>query len=214
MPFTYRLTLLYETQQDAIVLACLFLSDTLSFNPDIILQIAELKSINNIHRDNEIFARRTVKVPARLFTKKLPGVHTSLSHIVISEGRSNTRTSSDSSSDCQISDTSVSSHVTIAETSNIKPEYASSVPTVEFDVHGTNRTVLQNNCADNLDVECSTSPLIQQEESSLSTDHRPVYSCNGADWGLSWLQLLICSLLLGFVGPVLYVIYLTEDKDT
>jgi hypothetical protein len=104
--------------------------------------------------------------------------------------------------------------------SNIKPEDVSSVPTVELHadsathMYGTNRTILQNNSLENLDVECSTSPLIQQEDSSLSNGGKSMYSCSGADWGLSWLQLLICSLLLGFAGPVLYVIYLTEDKHT
>lgn len=185
------------------------------FNPDTVLQIAELKRINNIHRDNEVFARRTVKIPARLFTRKLPGVHASLSHKVISEARSGNCTNSDSSSDSLINDMSASSHVMKVEMSNTLPKDVSSAPTVEFlvddatRVYGTNRTTLET-----LDVERSTSSLIQHENSNISSDDKSMYSCNGADWGLTWLQLLICSLLLGFAGPVLYVLYTTEDKHT
>jgi hypothetical protein len=113
-----------------------------------------------------------------------------------------------------------STHVMKVETSNTKPEDVGSVPTVKFHVddatrvYGTSRTILQNNSLENSVVECSTSPLIEQEDSSLSSDDKSVYSCNGADWGLSWLQLLICSLLFGFAVSVVYVLHLTEDKHT
>ena len=39
--------------------------------------IAELKRLNNIHRENEIFAKKSIKVPARQFTAALVSIHTS-----------------------------------------------------------------------------------------------------------------------------------------
>lgn len=110
-------------------------------------------------------------------------------------------------------------HVLIAEVPDRELENLTNTSTPELHVgDGTNvcdisRTVLEDNTTENFDLECSTSPLIPQEGSGLSKHEISMYSCNGADWDLSWLQLLICFLLLGFAGPVLYVIYLTEDSD-
>jgi hypothetical protein len=114
---------------------------------------------------------------------------------------------------------SITGHVLIAEVLDRELEDLTSMSSPErhvgdaVNVCDINRTVPQDNTTENFDLECSTSPLIPQEGSSLSKDEKSMYSCNGADWGLSWLQLLICSLLLGFAGPVLYVIYLTEDSN-
>lgn len=113
---------------------------------------------------------------------------------------------------------SVTGHMLIAEVPDRELEDLSNLSTPELHVgDGTNvrdisRTVLQDNTTENFDQECSTSPLIPQG-SSLSKDEKSMYSCSGADWDLSWLQLLICFLMLGFAGPVLYVIYLTEGSD-
>lgn len=112
----------------------------------------------------------------------------------------------------------MTSHMPTVEASDRKMENVSSVHSVQFHVgdtlnmSGTNRRDAQDNLAETFDVECSSSPLIPQEDCSLATNERSMFSCNGADWGLSVLQLIICSLLLGFAGPVLYVIYLTEDS--
>lgn len=38
------------------------------------------------------------------------------------------------------------------------------------------------------------------------------FTCSGADWGLSWFQLLCFSLLLGFAGPIIYVLYIAESS--
>ncbi|XP_069669146.1 lysM and putative peptidoglycan-binding domain-containing protein 3 [Periplaneta americana] len=178
--------------------------------------IAELKRMNNIHRDNEIFARRTIRVPARLFTMKLPGVHTSGSKTA-SEG-SDTCTSSESLSDNVNNGVLASSHIPRVEVPVRKLEDIVSVPTIEFLTseiaidEDKGRTMLQDGI-ENVDIECSTSPLLPRENSILPEDRKSIYSCSGADWGLSWLQLLVCSLLLGFAAPILYVIYITEDSN-
>ena len=113
----------------------------------------------------------------------------------------------------------MTSHMPIVEASERKLEDVSSEHSVQFhigdtvDKYDTNRTDAQDNPAETFDVECSSTPLIPQEDCSTAKSERSMLSCNGADWGLSWLQLIICSLLLGFAGPVLYVIYLTEDSN-
>jgi hypothetical protein len=104
------------------------------------------------------------------------------------------------------------------EASDRKLEDVSNVHSVQFHVgdtvnmSDTNRRDVEDNLAETFDVESSSSPLIPQEDCSLAKNERTMFSCSGADWGLSVLQLIICSLLLGFAGPILYVIYLTEDS--
>lgn len=149
---------------------------------------------------------------------KLPEVHGSSSHKVVSD-KSDTCTSVECLTDKLNNYMPMTSHMPIVEASDRKLEDVSNVHPVQFHVgdtvnkYDTNRTDAQDNPAETFDVECSSTPLIPQEDCSLATSERSVLSCNGADWGLSWLQLIICSLLLGFAGPVLYVIYLTEDSN-
>ncbi|XP_011686729.1 PREDICTED: lysM and putative peptidoglycan-binding domain-containing protein 3 isoform X2 [Wasmannia auropunctata] len=37
-----------------------------------------------------------------------------------------------------------------------------------------------------------------------------MFKCSGDNWGLSWTQLLVFSLLLSFAGPIIYILYITE----
>ncbi|KAJ9593505.1 hypothetical protein L9F63_014958 [Diploptera punctata] len=153
--------------------------------------ISELKRINNIHRDNEIFARRIIKVPMKLFTNKLVDVHSS--------------SSNKSAKTIELENSTV-----ITE----KPE-SSSVP-IQVSPSIVNKVCDDRERTEDADVEnfddvSSTNPLLLQEDSKIENKNS-AYNCNGADWGISWLQLLIFSLLLGFAGPILYVIYLTEDS--
>ncbi|XP_011171212.1 lysM and putative peptidoglycan-binding domain-containing protein 3 isoform X3 [Solenopsis invicta] len=42
---------------------------------------------------------------------------------------------------------------------------------------------------------------------SCETD---MFKCSGDNWGLSWTQLLVFSLLLSFAGPIIYILYIAE----
>ncbi|XP_071641451.1 uncharacterized protein [Temnothorax longispinosus] len=37
-----------------------------------------------------------------------------------------------------------------------------------------------------------------------------MFKCSGDNWGLSWTQLLVFSLLLSFAGPIIYILYIAE----
>ena len=165
-------------------------------------QIAELKRINNIHRDNEIFARRTIKIPMKIFTNNLVDVHTRSSKFF------------KQADPCTSSTTvtaSINTNVAISDFSYV-PVQKSTSEAISSAVCGSkNRTVLEDEDVNNLGENCSASSLLIQKESKPG-EKSSVYNCNGADWGISWLQLLICSLLLGFAGPILYVIYITEGS--
>ncbi|XP_063225347.1 lysM and putative peptidoglycan-binding domain-containing protein 3 [Bacillus rossius redtenbacheri] len=126
---------------------------------------AELKRVNRILKENEIFALRVVKIPARcysLLTERLPGVHTAACS---SEGPQ---------------DVSTQLHAPGAPARDVQA--AGDAPSVT--------------CLDGAP---------EPEETDASAGGARL---NGADWGLSWLALLLCVLGLGFVGPVLYVLYI------
>ncbi|XP_018306402.1 lysM and putative peptidoglycan-binding domain-containing protein 3 isoform X2 [Mycetomoellerius zeteki] len=39
-----------------------------------------------------------------------------------------------------------------------------------------------------------------------------MFKCSGDNWGLSWTQLLVFSLLLSFAGPIIYILYIAEHS--
>jgi hypothetical protein len=72
-----------------------------------------------------------------------------------------------------------------------------------------------NNESSQLTEDSETVQLISSIEShktNSSNNFVNIFKCSGADWALSWFQLLCFSLLLGFAGPIIYVLYITESK--
>ena len=60
-----------------------------------------------------------------------------------------------------------------------------------------------------------TDQLISSTEHDKTTPSSNIvntFKCSGADWGLSWYQLLCFSLLLGFAAPIIYVLYIAESS--
>ncbi|KAL0132212.1 hypothetical protein PUN28_000178 [Cardiocondyla obscurior] len=54
--------------------------------------------------------------------------------------------------------------------------------------------------------------LLQNTENSETVEscETDMFKCSGDNWGLSWMQLLIFSLLLSFAGPIMYILYIAE----
>lgn len=54
--------------------------------------------------------------------------------------------------------------------------------------------------------------LLNDTESTEITDscETDIFKCSGDNWGLSWMQLLVFSLLLSFAGPIIYILYIAE----
>lgn len=63
--------------------------------------------------------------------------------------------------------------------------------------------------------ETETDHLISSSDSNKTNSSYNFvnsFKCSGADWGLSWFQLLCFSLLLGFAGPIIYILYIAESS--
>ncbi|XP_032454857.1 lysM and putative peptidoglycan-binding domain-containing protein 3 [Nasonia vitripennis] len=169
--------------------------------------ISELKRINNIHKDNEIHAHRSIKVPVQaysLLTETLGKSNESNQDSALDPAVSN-QTEGTSSKENQLIDL-----LTTASTSS----------TIEINNIILNSTVeplsqYNNESSQSGIDETETDQLINSIESinrRSSNDVVNTFKCSGADWGLSWFQLLCFSLLLGFLGPIIYVLYIAESS--
>lgn len=166
--------------------------------------ISELKRINKIHKENEIYARRIIKVPVQPFS-------------LLTESLIETQTGQASPSDVSIpgdeeARTSTSTQESLANIINT-PVITES-PKTEI-----NTIILNSVCeplstynnSNNLEiVSADTDQLLASSEStSNNTRLTDTFKCSGDDCGLSWTHLLGFSLFLGLAGPILYLLLCT-----
>lgn len=158
--------------------------------------------MNNIHRDNEVFARRVIKVPVKYFSllSSNVGVHKAPAILNGSNRPS-----------------------LLSPSAEENPSTSFSQPSVAISL--LNSSVLHNSVVDLLSKEGSftiTDPKIIEDLEDDEVNRRllpddieltetkiptEVFQCSGSDWGLSWLQLLSFTLLLVLGGPIIYILY-------
>lgn len=167
--------------------------------------IAELKRLNNIHRENEIFAKNTIKVPARPFSVALASVHTS--------GTSSPKDQPD---------------VTGIDTDILNLKLSRELlntPNQNSDINGSVEvnSVIFNSNVKPINKVCDNSPLTEvhlheevrllppKESLNNTVLHR--LSCDGADAGISWIALIICIVIVIVAVPLIYVLYIAEHPE-
>lgn len=175
--------------------------------------MAELKRINNLHRDNEIFARRTIRVPFRAFL--MAGVHRS----------------GDSSPNSILLKKSVNPSVLKEKLASVSPERGNSASLQVNDNVLPSSSPLQG-CSVNdivFNTQLSESNInAESEDEELSDEEvqllpRTVQrnttptlcdlDCSGSDWGISWPILITIILLVAFIVPFLYIVYMYENHE-
>ncbi|EAT41007.1 AAEL007321-PA [Aedes aegypti] len=182
--------------------------------------IAELKKINKIDKDNEIFARRIIRVPITphsILLETLPKVHTSgnsspknvPSLLQSTTSVLETQTNLDEKlivaavSSASYKDNKVN-HV-VLNTRNVNDHTASDDP-----LEGSSKRYADND---------AKQPLLSGEYDENLPQPRPVrlpasdFSCNGSDCDISWICLLVCILALCFAIPLIYVVYVAEHPE-
>ncbi|XP_015179841.1 PREDICTED: lysM and putative peptidoglycan-binding domain-containing protein 4 [Polistes dominula] len=169
--------------------------------------ISELKRINKIHKENEIYARRHIKVPIQPFsilTESLDQTST------VKEEKLNddsALTESDTITRVQplINLTNVSVPIDLPKT-EINNIILNSVcePLATYKSNNTSET-----------YSTETDQLLNSTESEVITQSHIVdtFKCSGDDCGLSWTQLLGATLLLGLAGPIIYILYITSKEN-
>ncbi|XP_076637740.1 lysM and putative peptidoglycan-binding domain-containing protein 3 isoform X1 [Colletes latitarsis] len=167
--------------------------------------ISELKRINKIHKENEIFAKRFIKVPIQPFS-------------ILSETLEQSR--SGQADQNEVSILSPEEETANAATNDslidlIKIPVVTELPEAEINTIILNSvceplsSFNSNNLLEITSSECDT--LLTLTESNSNNSHlTDTFKCSGDDCGLSWTQLLGFSLLLGFAGPIIYILYITQ----
>lgn len=185
--------------------------------------IEELKRLNNIHKDNEIYARRSLKVPYRPFTAALAGIHSSgknspeksdledltkipvVTKEVLTKKLSSTfLTLPSTSAESEESDVNkVIFNSNLINSSRVPP-------------HSNNKFNYKSaSIVDNLDHDIPDEEvrLLPQEIPEPEVTVVSRYSCNGADGDISWIALIVVIVVLIFAVPIIYVLYIYEHPE-
>ncbi|XP_076235583.1 lysM and putative peptidoglycan-binding domain-containing protein 3 [Calliopsis andreniformis] len=165
--------------------------------------ISELKRINKIHKENEIHARRFIKVPVQpfsLLTETLEQIQSGQSQSEVSIPATNEEASSIQKD--PLLDIMKNPIVTELPKAEINAIILNSVCEPLSSYNSSNFLELPNSEGDLL--------LTSTESNSNSAHLTDTFKCSGDDCGLSWTQLLGFSLLLGFAGPIIYILYIAE----
>lgn len=161
-----------------------------------------MKRINKIDKENEIYAKSYIKVPVQPFsilTETLP--ESQDSNIIIA------------STLCQ-EKTSVRKEEQLIDLNPMPSNIKS--PNTEI-----NTIILNSLCEPLSSYNNTNSEVFHTEQDRLLSDTESteipepygtdILKCSGDNWGLSWTQLLLFSLLLSFAGPIIYyILYITE----
>lgn len=178
--------------------------------------VAEIKRLNKIDKDNEIYARKTIKVPITphsVLLETLPIIHKS--------GQSSPKRMSDelgsiAKLENQLENDYLSEKLMVASvvTSEVKPD---SINNIILNSKLTSTTYTDNPGPG--DREHILDSLLNDEADKTIPYPRPIgrptrgnFECSGSDCDISWICLFICILALCFAIPLIYVLYIAENK--
>ncbi|XP_035435001.2 lysM and putative peptidoglycan-binding domain-containing protein 3 isoform X1 [Spodoptera frugiperda] len=176
--------------------------------------ISELKRINHIHKDNEIFARRTIKVPVTPYSVLTELIPTQPSDPVPAASNN-------------------TSHTGIQELLNTN-HYNGLINQNNVSVNAPPKEELQcsidcNSVVMNSTLAPSVVPYTDSEQNEQATEDTQLLpskekisveavvvkelTSHGADFGLKWFHLVCCMLILGVVIPLVYVMFYLDKHE-
>ncbi|XP_077287510.1 lysM and putative peptidoglycan-binding domain-containing protein 3 [Arctopsyche grandis] len=182
--------------------------------------IAALKIANNIHKENEIYARRKLKIPIKAFsllTETLPAVHTSGSNSptkvkdILQEDSGIIPPSLDINLQQKLIVASVNSAEVRSPARDNKSQETlfESIPSTS----GQFLNGVHNFTDDSVNGSESLPLLIESVHHDPSVEDIVLkeFTSKGDDFGIKWIHLLLLMLLLCVVIPI-YVFYLAEHQ--
>ncbi|XP_063540650.1 lysM and putative peptidoglycan-binding domain-containing protein 3 isoform X1 [Cydia strobilella] len=171
--------------------------------------LAELKRINHIHKDNEIYARRTVKVPVTPYSvlteitsprldavpstsKTMPGVQSVIDNhkTFLPPGSQNIDKEINGNNDFAIDCNAIVMNSTLAPAVIPYTDVEPAEPITE-----------------------DTQLLPNKLRESVETVVVKELTSHGADFGMKWYHLLCCVLILGVVIPLVYVFFYLDKHE-
>ncbi|XP_055609542.1 lysM and putative peptidoglycan-binding domain-containing protein 3 [Uranotaenia lowii] len=178
--------------------------------------IAELKKINKIDKDNEIFAKRIIRVPITphsILLETLPKVHSSGNSSPKNVPAAPLLSSSTLEEQIDLDEKLIVAAVSNASY-NHQQTHQHLKPFHDDPLEGSSHEIFSN--SDGIDAANIRQSLLSGEYDESIPQPRPVrlpandFSCNGSDCDMSWICLLVCILALCFAIPMIYVFYVAE----
>lgn len=179
-----------------------------------------MKNANSIHKENEIHARRKIKIPIKAFsllTENLPSVHTSgnnsptrVKDLIVPKNGTDDPLNEDLQEKLIVASVN-SADVRISpkeyKLNNLKqtPHFSDTPSTSHF-----------VNSESIVSSDGESVPLILEgirEETSVEDIVLKEFNEKGADLGIKWIHLLVFILLLCVVIPLVYVFYIAEHPE-
>ncbi|XP_315125.5 lysM and putative peptidoglycan-binding domain-containing protein 3 [Anopheles gambiae] len=188
--------------------------------------IPQLKKLNKIDKDNEIYARNVIRVPVTphsILLETLPRVHTSGN----SSPKNITTTPPSVSHVAVEAKATLDEKLILAAVSNASIQPSSSAatqfPRKSSGKHRDRADRSSEIALDDLhgdeDAGLSEPLLLSGEYDDSFPQPRPLrlpandFSCNGSDCDISWICLLVFILALCFAIPLIYVVYVAEHIE-
>ncbi|PZC83756.1 lysM and putative peptidoglycan-binding domain-containing protein 3 [Helicoverpa armigera] len=176
--------------------------------------ISELKRINHIHKDNEIFARRTIKVPVTPYsvltelvptqqTEPVPSTSNNASHTVIQELLNVNH----------YNGTLAPNNVTVNAPPKEEVQCSIDCNTVVMNSTLAPSVVPYTDSEQNEQATEDTQLLPSKEKISVEAVVVKELTSHGADFGLKWFHLVCCMLILGVVIPLVYVMFYLDKHE-
>lgn len=163
------------------------------------LQVAQIKQANNLLRENEVFALRSVRIPVPFHSslrEEVPGIHSPVNakKLPRQDEKEENVTSIAATQINRVEDNGV--HYSDDELHNplLTPIPLPTLPLVDLSESGP----------PDLDLSATTVHVKKEPDT--------IFHCNGDDCGISWVALVLCTLVLGFAGPLIYVFFLYEHE--
>ncbi|XP_050075341.1 lysM and putative peptidoglycan-binding domain-containing protein 4 [Anopheles maculipalpis] len=190
--------------------------------------IPQLKKLNKIDKDNEIYARNVIRVPVTphsILLETLPRVHTS--------GNSSPKNITNTPPNVDhvpagTSKATLDEKLILAAVSNASIQPSSSAAT-QFpkkssgkqhrDLSARSNEIELEELHGEADGLASQPLLLSGEYDDSIPQPRSLrlpandFSCNGSDCDISWICLLVFILALCFAIPLIYVVYVAEHID-
>lgn len=160
-----------------------------------------MKRLNNIHKENEIYAKRTIKVPARLFSMAL--VHNSGNNSPTLDGKIDNIDVNQKVLEEKLKSRIVSSRK--------EQDVNNDVNALIFNSNITSKScdIIEDVMNDVSDEEVQLMP----NEIKLAEPVVSRLTCSGADADISWIALVICITIVIFAIPLIYVFYIAEHHN-
>lgn len=176
--------------------------------------ISELKRINHIHKDNEIFARRTIKVPVTPYsvltelvptqqTEPVPSTSNNASHTVIQELLNVNH----------YNGTLAPNNVTVNAPPKEEVQCSIDCNAVVMNSTLAPSVVPYTDSEQNEQATEDTQLLPSKEKISVEAVVVKELTSHGADFGLKWFHLVCCMLILGVVIPLVYVMFYLDKHE-